>query len=110
MKMWLTTLALVLGLAVPIFAQNTAGQQPQANQASQSSSQGGSTQKNTTTTTTTTNPTEVTRTTTRTTGVDPIWLILGGIALLAIVLIAILSMRGRGRDKVVRESTTVIKE
>ena len=110
MKMWLTTLALVIGLAVPIFAQNNAGGQ-QANQSSQSSSQGGtSTQKNTTTTTTT-NPTEITRTTQRTTGVDPLWLIVGGVALLAIVLIAFLSMRGRrGKDTVVRENTTVIKE
>lgn len=116
MKLWLTTLALVIGLAVPVFAQGNSGQQQsgQAQQQSttQSSSQGGSSaQKNTTTTTTTTNPTQVTRTTERATGVDPIWLVVGGVVLLAIVLIAILSMRGRGgRDKVVRENTTVVKE
>lgn len=107
MKLLLTTLALIIGLAAPVFAQgNDAGSQ-QPGQAQQNASQSGSTQKSTQTTTTkTTTPTEVTRTT----GVDPIWLVVGGIALLAIVLIAILSMRGRGRDKVVRESTTVIKE
>jgi predicted histidine transporter YuiF (NhaC family) len=110
MKLWITALALVIGLALPVFAQSNSGQQQQqSNQPSQSSSQGSSTQKNTTTTTTT-NPTEVTRTTQRTTGVDPIWLVVGGIALLAIVLVAILSMRRRGGDTVVRESKTVIKE
>jgi hypothetical protein len=54
----------------------------------------------------------VTRTVERTTGVDPLWLVIGGVALLAILLIAILSMRGRrrGNDTVVRENTTVIRE
>ncbi len=111
MKMWLTTLALVIGLAVPVFAQGDSSQQQQSGQAQQNSSQSGSSQKSSTTTTTQTNPTQVTRTVERTTGVDPIWLVVGGVALLAIVLIAILSMRGRGRsDTVVRENTTVIKD
>jgi hypothetical protein len=46
------------------------------------------------------------------TGVDPLWLVLGGIALLAILLIVILAARGRsGNDTThVRERTTVIKD
>jgi hypothetical protein len=58
---------------------------------------------------------ETTTTTTRTqtaTGIDPLWLVLGGIALLAILLIVILAARGRsGTDTThVRERTTVIKD
>ncbi|HEX8889510.1 MAG TPA: hypothetical protein VF779_10055 [Pyrinomonadaceae bacterium] len=58
---------------------------------------------------------ETTTTTTRTqtaTGIDPLWLVLGGIALLAILLIVILAARGRsGSDTThVRERTTVIKD
>ena len=58
---------------------------------------------------------ETTTTTTHTqtaTGVDPLWLVLGGIALLAILLIVILAARGRsGTDTThVRERTTVIKD
>jgi hypothetical protein len=110
MKRLFIMFTLVLALAVPVFAQNDAGQQQQSNQASQTSSQGGNSTQRNTTTTTTTQPTEVTRTTQRTTWVDPIWLVVGGIALLAIVLIAVLSMRGRrGGDTVVREKT-VVKE
>jgi hypothetical protein len=46
------------------------------------------------------------------TGIDPLWLVLGGIALLAILLIVILAARGRsGTDTThVRERTTVIKD
>lgn len=45
------------------------------------------------------------------TGIDPLWLILGGIALLAILLIVILAARGRSNNQThVRERTTVIKE
>lgn len=110
MKMWLTMMALVIGLAVPVFAQDNSGGQQQG--ASQSSSQGGTSTQRSTTTTTQTNPTQVTRTVERTTGVDPLWLVIGGVALLAILLIAILSMRGRRRadTAVVRENTTVIRE
>ena len=116
MKLWITTLALVIGLAVPVFAQGNSGQQQsgqatQQQNSSQSSSQGGSSTQKNTTTTTTTNPTQVTRTTEQTTGINPIWLVVGGVALLAILLIAILSMRGRrSADTVVREKTTVIKD
>jgi len=45
------------------------------------------------------------------TGIDPLWLILGGIALLAILLIVILAARGRSSNQThVRERTTVIKD
>ena len=62
----------------------------------------------TTTTTTTSQPTTTTRT-----WVDPLWLILGAVALLAIILIVVLASRGRrGRDHVAThvERETVIKK
>ena len=110
MRLWLTMAAFVLALAVPAFAQdNSSGQQQQQQaQPAQTSQSGSSTKQTTTTTTKTSTPTEVTRTT----GVDPIWLAIGGIALITIIAIALLAARGRNRDRVatVRESTTVIKE
>jgi hypothetical protein len=106
MRLWLTMLVFVMALAVPAFAQNsttttTTTTQPQPAQTT-------SKQTNTTTTTQkTTTPTEVQRTT----GIDPLWLAIGGIALITIIAIALLAARRRGRDRVdtVRE-TTVIKE
>jgi hypothetical protein len=98
--------ALVFGLfvllsAAPALAQN-----------STSTQEGGGTSTSTqttksTSTSTTSQPTQTTRT-----WVDPFWLILGGIALLAIILIAIFASRGRGRDRtaVVHERETVIKK
>jgi hypothetical protein len=62
----------------------------------------------TTTTTTTSQPTTTTRT-----WVDPLWLILGAIALIAIILIVVLASRGRrGTDHVAThvERETVIKK
>jgi predicted S18 family serine protease len=60
------------------------------------------TQRSTTTTTQTERAVE---------GANPLWFILGGIALLAIILIAILASRGRGDGHThVRESTTVVKK
>ncbi|HYJ47117.1 MAG TPA: hypothetical protein VEV81_10945 [Pyrinomonadaceae bacterium] len=59
---------------------------------------------------------EVTTTTTTHTqtaaGIDPIWLVLGGIALLAILALVVLAARGRRSDGAthVHERTTVIKE
>lgn len=58
--------------------------------------------------------TETTRTTTQTTKtwLDPFWLTVGGVALLAIILIVILASRRRGHDRtaVVHERETVIKK
>ena len=95
---------LIVGLftmlsAVPALAQNNTSTQ-----------EGGSTSTQTTKTTTTTTSQAPTQTTT--TWVDPLWLILGGIALLAIILIVIFASRGRGRDRtaVVHERETVIKK
>lgn len=110
MRRWLTMLVFVLALAVPALAQDNGGSQQQSAPAAQSSQQSGSSRQTTTTTTTqkTTTPTEVTRTT----GIDPIWLAVGGIALITIIAIILLASRGRSRDRVatVRENTTVIKE
>ena len=102
----LRTLLLIIGLAlVPALtlAQNSAP--------APSGGGGASTERTqtTTTTTTTSQPSQ----TTRTTWVDPLWLILGGIALLAIILIVVLASRGRrGRDRVAThvERETVIKK
>ena len=112
MRLWLTIVAFVLALSLPAFAQDNSGstQQQQA-QPAQTQSNGSSSKQTTTTTTTskTNTPTEVTRTT----GVDPIWLAIGGVALITVIAIALLAMRSRGRDRVattVRENTTVIKE
>lgn len=80
--------------ATPALAQNTTSTQ-----------EGGGTTTQTTRTTTTTQ--------TKSTWLDPFWLVLGGIALLAIILIAVLASRGRGRDRVataVHERETVIKK
>ena len=110
MRLWLTIFVFVLALAVPALAQESSAQQGQTTQSS-SSSGGSSNQKQTTTTTTTSKtvtPTEVQRTT----GIDPLWLAIGGIALITIIAIALLAARSRGRDRVatVRENTTVIRE
>ena len=99
------TYALIIGLvmmlwATPALAQNTTSTQEG----------GGATSTQTTRTTTTTSsqpPTQTTKT-----WVDPFWLILGGVALLAIILIAVLASRRRGHDRtaVVHERETVIKK
>jgi hypothetical protein len=108
MRRWLTILVFVLALAAPVFAQG-GNSQPQA-QPAQSAQQSGSSSKQTTTTTTTqkTNtPTEVQRTT----GIDPLYLAIGGIALITIIAIALLAARSRrGRDTAVVRETTVIKD
>ena len=72
---------------------------------------GGATTETTRTTTTTTTTSQPSQTT-QTTWVDPFWLILGGIALLAIILIVVLASRGRARDRVAThvERETVIKK
>jgi hypothetical protein len=85
---------LAMPLAAPALAQNTTSTQ-----------EGGGA--------TTTQTTRTTTTQTRSTWLDPFWLVLGGVALLAIILIIILASRGRGRDRVataVHERETVIKK
>lgn len=101
----LRTCALISGLvmllwAAPALAQNTTSTQEGGGAASTQTTR-------TTTTTTSQAPTQTTRT-----WVDPLWLILGGIALLAIILIAVVASRKRGRDRtaVVHERETVIKK
>ena len=91
----------VLSLAVPALGQNssqtgttTTTQAPAAQQQS--------TQRSETTTTTTR--------TQAATGIDPIWFVIGGIALLAILLIVILAARGRSGGSHVHERTTVVKK
>src|SRR5215210_407764 len=80
---------------VPTMAQNT------STTTSTQTSPAQSTQSNTTrqTTTTTTQTTPV-QTTTQTTTVDPLWIAAGVIGLLALLAIVLLAMRGRSRDKV----------
>ncbi len=105
MRRWLTILVFVLALAMPAFAQESNSSQQQG-QAAQS---GGSSSKQTTSTTTTTKTSTPVETRT---GIDPLYLAIGGIALITIIAIALLAARSRrGRDTVaVRETNTVIKD
>jgi cytoskeletal protein RodZ len=107
-----TTIAFALTLAMlagQASAQNTNSTTTttQSSPSTQSSSQ--TTRE--TTTTTQTKPTQTTTSETRT-SVDPLWLVIGGIALLALLLIIFLSMRKRprGDGDTVYESKTVIKK
>ena len=96
MRMFVLVVGLFfMPLAAPVaLAQNTTSTQEG----------GGATTTQTTRTTTTTQ--------TKSTWLDPFWLVLGGVALLAIILIIILASRSRGRDRtaVVHERETVIKK
>ena len=110
MRSLLTILIFVVALAVPAFAQDNGGSSQQA-PAAQSTQQSGSSSKQTSTTTTTqksTTPTQVQTTT----GIDPLYLAIGAVALITIIAIALLASRSRrGRDTAVfREKTTVIKD
>ena len=101
---------LIVPLAVPVFALQ--GSSPATSTQNSASTQGGSSSQTTTTTSKSTTPTETTRTTT-TTAVDPLWIGIGAVALLALLAIVFLAMRGRGRDQVttaVSERETVIKK
>ncbi len=110
MRLWLTMIVFALALAVPVaFAQNSSSTTTTSTQQSQPAQSSSSSSKQTTTTSQTSVPTQVQRTT----GIDPLWLAIGGIALITIIAIALLAARGRrSPDKVatVREHTTVIKE
>lgn len=110
-----TTIAFALTLAMlagQALAQNTNSTTTTQSSPSTQSGSSSQTTRETTTTTTQTKPTQTTRTETTTSGVDPIWLVLGGIALLAVLLIVFLSMRKRPRSdgETVYESKTVIKK
>lgn len=100
-------------LTVHILAQNTntttRTQTAPSTQSNTNTTQ--STTKQTTTTAQSNQPAQTTRTESTST-IDPIWLIVGAVALLAILLIVILSMRGRSRDQgeTVYESKTVVKK
>ena len=99
---------MLVPMAVPTRAQNTST--TTSTQSSPAQSTQSNTTRQTTSTTTTTQPAQTT--TTQTTTVDPLWIAAGVIGLLALLAIVLLAMRGRGRDRVtdVRESTTVIKK
>ena len=105
----------VLPSAAPALAQEN------SNSTQSSGSSGSQSTRSTTTTSTSTSsapsqtssqPTRVTVTDRgNTAGIDPIWLAVGAIGLVALLAIVILAMRGRGSNAtVVRERTTVVKE
>lgn len=98
-------------LAFQAMAQNTSTA-PQSTPATQSSGSSSQTSKETTTTTTQSKPTETTRTETQSTSVNPLWIALGAIALLALLLIVYLSSRGRsgGGDTVYEKKTTIKRD
>lgn len=103
-----SVLALILASissAVPTLAQST------ENSSSQTS---GSSTQSTTSKTTTVEVSKPVQTTTKTvTSVDPVWLVAGGVGLIALLAIIALAMRGRSRDTVttaVHERETVINK
>lgn len=105
LKSVLPVIALLLvPAAIPVMAQSDSSGAPATTQSS--GSQSTSRQSATTTTRTEVQPVR------NVAGVDPMWLMIGGAALLALLVIVLLSMRGRDTDTVsrVRERTTVIKE
>jgi beta-lactamase regulating signal transducer with metallopeptidase domain len=89
--------------AIQALAQNT-GKTTQATPAAQQ------TTRETTTTTTTQQTARANETTS---GVNPVWIIVGAVALLALLAIVLLAARGRSRrdgDATVYESKTVVKK
>lgn len=104
-KLLLAVSLLIVPCAAQAFAQNTS-----TTTSTQTAPSTQSSQQTTTTTSKTTTPVETTRSTT-TTSVDPLWIAVGAVALLAILAIAFLAMRGRSRDTVAvsTERETVIK-
>jgi beta-lactamase regulating signal transducer with metallopeptidase domain len=106
-----TVLLLMSLMAGPLVATKTLAQNTSTTTTQTSPAQGSNTAQTTstrqTTTTTTTQPVQ-----TQTTTVDPLWIAAGVIGLLALLAIVLLAMRGRSTDRVAttRESTTVIKK
>lgn len=90
-------------LAATVVAQNS-GQTTTTQTSQPAQPSGGATSTQTTRTTNTTQ--------TQSSWVDPFWLALGGIGLLAIIIIIILASRRGGRDRtaVVHERETIIKK
>jgi bacteriorhodopsin len=100
---------LIFPVAIPAIAQEqgsssttTQTQQAQPSRQSSADSQRSTTRE--TVTTSQTNPV------TQTTAIDPLWLAIGGVAVLALIVIAILATRGRSTDTVHEHRTTVIKD
>jgi hypothetical protein len=104
LKSVLPVIALLLvPAAIPVMAQSDSSSAPATTQSG--GSQSTSRQSATTTTRTEVQPVR------NVTGVDPLWLAIGGAALLALLVIVILAARGRDTDTVSRsERTTVIKD
>lgn len=103
----------ILPLTALTFAQNNSSTSTSTQTSAPAQSTGSSSQSTTTRTTQTeTSPAQVTRTVEKKTGVDPLWIGLGAVALIAILAIVILSARGRSTDRVatVHEHTTVVKK
>jgi beta-lactamase regulating signal transducer with metallopeptidase domain len=105
LKSVLPVIALLLvPAAIPVMAQSDSSGAPATTQSS--GSQSTSRQSASTTTRTEVQPVQ------NATRVDPMWLIIGGAAVIALLIIVVLAMRGRDTDTVSRvsERTTVIKE
>ena len=113
MKAKLTAWTLAAAL-LSIFAVTSSAISQESGGNSESTGGGTSQTTKTTTTTSTSKSTQPIQTTvTKTTGVDPVWLAVGGVGLIAILAIAFLAMRGRSRDRVataVHERETVTRE
>jgi len=115
LPIFVMTVILLIGLtfaplALQALAQNTSTTTTQSSPATQSNTTR-NTAQTTTTTTQTNRPVQTTQT--ESTTVNPVWIVVGAVALLALLLIVILSMRGRSRsgsDTVIESKTTVKKE
>lgn len=108
-----TVLLLISLMVGPLAAMSALAQNTSTTTTTQSSpAQGANTAQTTSTRQTSSTTTTQTVPTQTTTTVDPLWIAAGVIGLLALLAIVLLAMRGRGRDRVasVRESTTVIKK
>jgi hypothetical protein len=103
LKSVLPVIALLLvPAAIPVMAQSDSSGAPATTQSG--GSQSTSRQSASTTTRTEVQPVQ------NATRVDPMWLMIGGAAVIALLIIVVLAMRGRDTDTVSRERTTVIKE
>jgi beta-lactamase regulating signal transducer with metallopeptidase domain len=99
---------LIIALAVLLCTLSLSAFAQTSNSANSSQT---TTTQQTTRTAETTQPTTVQVTRTQSTGINPLWLGLGAVLLLAIVAIAAMGARGRSRDHtaVVTERETVVR-